>query len=155
MGRCKKKVRWMDAFVIKTNVEESTTAEKVHERYKDLSAVEWAFRTMKTIHLEIRPYYVQKKERTEGHVFVIMLAYKLIRYLREAWKTFDLTVEEGISILSGIYGFFSEGQKGCQYIPQPNKTAQELLAALAVELPGALPTMGVLVATRKKLKKAR
>jgi len=60
-----------------------------------------------------------------------------------------------LRLTSGIYGFFSEGQESCQYIPQPNKTAKELLAALAVELPGALPTMGVLVATRKKLKKAR
>ena len=89
-------------YVIKTNVISSseTTSSIMHARYKDLSQVEWAFRTMKTTQLEIRPYYVRKTSRTDGHVFVVMLAYKLVQYLREAWQHLEITVEEGIHELS-------------------------------------------------------
>ncbi len=33
----------------------------IKDRYKDLKYVESAFRTMKTVHLEVRPYYVRKE----------------------------------------------------------------------------------------------
>src|SRR4029077_13286769 len=67
-------------YVIKTNVKESAVASSkiIHDRYKDLALVEWAFRTWKADFLEMRPHYVRKATRTEGHVFVIMLAYKII-----------------------------------------------------------------------------
>ncbi len=40
-----------------------------HERYKDLAEVEQGFRTLKTGHMEIRPWYVQKEESTRTHAF--------------------------------------------------------------------------------------
>ena len=51
-------------YIIKTNVTDSseTTSSIMHARYKDLSTVEWAFRTMKTTQLEIRTYYVRKSQ---------------------------------------------------------------------------------------------
>ena len=55
--------------------------------------VERAFRDCKTVNLEVRPVYVRKEESTRGHVFVVMLAYMIIRRLRKAWGGFDLTVE--------------------------------------------------------------
>ena len=63
-------------YVIKTDLPTKilgSTPHNIHDRYKDLSKVEWAFRTMKTTHLELRPHYVRKSSRTEGHVFVVML----------------------------------------------------------------------------------
>ena len=41
--------------------------------------VENAFRTMKTERLEVRPVYIRDGNRTRGHVFITMLAYKIVR----------------------------------------------------------------------------
>lgn len=71
-------------YVIKTDLaKEKMTAEEVHTAYKDLSEVEWAFRTMKTGLLEIRPLFHRKANRTRACAFVAMLAYAITRYL---WK---------------------------------------------------------------------
>ena len=73
-------------YVIKTNISrEDASKEEIHERYKDLSEVEQAFRTMKTGLEEIRPIYVRKERRTRGHVLVCMLAYKIMFHI---WKRF-------------------------------------------------------------------
>lgn len=76
--------------------------EFIHSRYKDLAMVEKAFRTCKTGHLELRPIYVRKKDRTRGHVLVVMLSYLLIQKLRESWGTLDMTVEEGMVLLETL-----------------------------------------------------
>jgi transposase len=47
----------------------------VHDRYKDLASVEQAFRTCKTVHLEVRPIFLRLEARTRAHAFVVMLAY--------------------------------------------------------------------------------
>lgn len=141
-------------YVIKSNVIDSpsqASSQILHERYKDLSQVEWAFRTMKTTHLDIRPYYVTKSESTDGHVLVVMLAYKLIRYLKEAWTHIDVTVEEGIDALVGLHSNLKGNNPTCQYIPQPDALVEKLLAALNINFPDVLPYKEINVATRKKL----
>ena len=71
-------------YVVKTNVPEKNIDTKTaHDRYKDLANVEFAFRTMKTTLEEIRPIYLQKEGRTRGHVFVVMLAYMIIKYITD------------------------------------------------------------------------
>jgi transposase len=62
---------------------EQMDKEQVHARYKDLSMVEEAFRCCKTGHLEVRPIYVRKQERTRAHVFVVMLSYLFVQELRK------------------------------------------------------------------------
>lgn len=144
-------------YVIRTNVKESpeTTSDIIHSRYKDLAFVETAFRTMKTAHLEVRPHYVRKSTSTEGHVFVVMLAYKIIRHLREAWRDIEVTVEEGIEELSSICFHMEEknGLLGRRYIPEPRPLGQRLLDALNVKLPVSLPDRGVNVSPRKQLRR--
>ena len=101
----KKESQLDGCYAIKTDLPVNIlggSSSNIHDRYKDLSHVEWAFRTMKTSFLELRPYYVRKADRTEGHVFVIMLAYKLTRYLSQVWSSLNLTVEEGIHNLSQV-----------------------------------------------------
>ena len=72
-------------YVVKTDVpEEIIDTQTAHDRYKDLANVEFAFRTMKTTLEEIRPVYVRKEENTRGHVFVVMLAYMIIKYITDA-----------------------------------------------------------------------
>ena len=41
--------------------------ETLHARYKDSALVEQAFRTSKTVHLEMRPWFVQIERNTRGH----------------------------------------------------------------------------------------
>lgn len=72
-------------YVIKTDVLD-LDKETIHDRYKDLSQVEQAFRTMKTTLEEIRPIFVRKESRTRGHVFICMLAYMVIKFVWDKSK---------------------------------------------------------------------
>jgi len=142
-------------YVIKTDLKE-TEADTylVHERYKDLSEVEKVFRECKTVNLEVRPVYVRKEKSTQGHVFVVMLAYLILRRLRTAWAEFELTAQEGLQQLATICSMevTLKGQKArCQKIPRPREQSRKLLEALQIKLPEVLPCRGIRVVTRKKL----
>jgi hypothetical protein len=80
-----------------------------------------------------------------------MLAYKLIRYLSQAWNSLNVTPEEGIHALSTLCFMHMQGAEGTAFIPQPNKLGQDLLKLIDVQLPQVIATKGVLVATKKKL----
>lgn len=141
-------------YVIKTDLPEpAANKEIVHGRYKDLALVEQAFRTCKTTLLEVRPIFVRKEKSTRGHVFVVMLAYKIIRHLREAWQQFNVTVEEGLRQLDTLTSIeVTIGDKAsCLKIPRPRRQSQRLLKALNISLPDVLPHKAVNVDTRKKL----
>src|SRR6266852_5454376 len=52
-------------YVLKTDLmPQHAKKELVHDRYKDLAAVEHAFRTCKTAHLEVRPIFLRLAART-------------------------------------------------------------------------------------------
>ena len=125
----------------------------IHDRYKDLAMVETAFRTCKTNHLEVRPVFVRTEANTRGHVLVVMLAYRIIRALKQAWRGIDLTVEEGIKELDRICAMqlSVKGTSACLRIPEPSPIAKELLGALDVKLPLMLSRSKVEVDTKKKL----
>lgn len=146
-------------YVLKTDLpNDAASAETVHGRYKDLSMVEAAFRTMKTTHLEVRPVFVRTEASTRGHVLVVMLAYLIVRELRKLWVDLDLTVEEGLSQLACLCSIkMRVGPKETivQKIPVPDQTSSSLLKAAGVTLPKALPCRGICVVTRKKTLKQR
>ena len=145
-------------YVIKTDLPTSAApAQIVHDRYKDLTQVEMAFRTCKTTHLEIRPLYVRTAEHTRGHVLVVMLAYLIRRALAQAWVKLDLTVEEGLTQLQTLCAMELkiEGTGNCLRIPAPADNVQALLKALDVPLPDALPHLKTNVVTHKKLPQRR
>jgi len=131
--------------------------EAVHARYKDLAMVEEAFRTCKTGHLEIRPIYVRKAERTRAHVFVVMLAYLFVRELQTCWREIDNTVEKNLAALSGLCGIRMNGLNGGEVyvIPKPNARLQKLFALATIEPPTLLPTGHTNADTKKKLKSNR
>lgn len=145
-------------YVIKTDLPESAASKQVvHDRYKDLTAVEQAFRTCKTAHLETRPIYVRTAEHTRGHVLVVMLAYLIRRELSRAWAALDVTVEEGLHQLQTLCSteVKVEGGGSCLRIPKPSAAAGALLGALKIHLPEALPHTDAPVVTRKKLPERR
>jgi hypothetical protein len=146
-------------YVLKTDLSvKAASAETVHGRYKDLSMVEAAFRTMKTTHLEVRPVYVRTEASTRGHVLVVMLAYLIVRELRKLWVDLDLTVKEGLSQLACLCSIkmrVGADQTMVQKIPTPDQTSSRLLKAAGVILPKALPSRDICVVTRKKTRKQR
>lgn len=142
-------------YVIKTDLPESVTKETIHERYKDLTMVEQAFRTSKTVLLELRPIYVRLASRTRGHAFVVMLAYQIIKELSKRWKDLDLTVEEGIENLATLCTMEVKiNERTYNQIPIPNNLLQQLFKTASVTVPEVLPKASLgksKVATRKKL----
>jgi transposase len=72
-------------YVIRTSMPaEHLDAAETVQAYKDLSRVERAFRSLKTVDLEIRPIRHWTAERVRAHVFLCMLAYHVEWHLREA-----------------------------------------------------------------------
>jgi len=141
-------------YVLKTDLSpEAASKETVHDRYKDLTLVEQAFRTSKTVQLEMRPIHVRLESRTRGHAFVVMLAYRIVQELARLWRNIDLTVEEGINELSTLCAteIWVGGKHNCNKIPDPRDTLRKLLDAARVKLPKVLPPRTQNVATRKKL----
>lgn len=144
-------------YVIKSNVSKTDAdARTLHDRYCDLENVERSFRTMKTVHLEIRPVFVKKKESTRGHAFVVMLSLLLQRKIEEAWSGMDITVEEGIDELGAIHMQEVRLGNACiQDIPKPNKIGSQLLKNAGIKLPSVLPKTIAKVDTKKKLQLER
>ena len=63
-------------YVIRTSLSQKVMgADKTVGDYKSLSQVERAFRSLKTVDVEIRPIYHRLTDRVKGHVFLCMLAY--------------------------------------------------------------------------------
>ncbi len=144
-------------YVIRSNLPaDQGNTEIIHRRYKDLANVEWAFRTMKSDTIELRPIHVRKRPRTRAHAFIAMLSYSIEKHLREKWKDINITVEEGIHELSSI-NCVSIKVGGVKYnqIPEPRNMGSKLLTALSIALPKAIPSNGICVSTRKKLELKR
>ncbi len=71
-------------YVVRTSVPRNTLdAEHVVKTYKSLSHVERAFRSLKTVDLQLRPIYHHKDDRIRAHVFICMLAYYVEWHMRE------------------------------------------------------------------------
>jgi transposase len=71
-------------YVIRTSVSpENFTAASAVRAYKDLSKVERAFRSIKTVDLKIRPIYHWLEDRVRAHVFLCMLAYYVEWHMRQ------------------------------------------------------------------------
>jgi len=141
-------------YCLKTDLKSNVASkELVHDRYKSLAQVEWAFRTCKTAHLEARPIFVRKESRTRGHVLVVMLAYLIIAELTRCWHDLDLTVAEGIDELASLCmtTVTIKDQVRINQIPTPRHSVRELFKAAKVTIPKVLPYTGAKVSTNKKL----
>ena len=154
----KQKERLDGCYVLKSDLKaEEASKETIHSRYKDLSQVEWAFRSMKTVQLEMRPLYVRLASRTRGHALVVMLAYRIIQELSQRWASLNLRVAEGIEELKTLCAIKVRLKDGGEFhqIPKPNKIQDKLLKLAQVSLPKALPAQGPKVSTRRKLMERR
>lgn len=72
-------------YVIRTSVsKEELDTEEIVRAYKDLTGVERAFRSYKTVDLKVRPIYHYLANRVRAHVFLCMLAYYIEWHMRKA-----------------------------------------------------------------------
>jgi hypothetical protein len=74
-------------YVLRTDLGSKTldTASTV-KAYKDLANVERAFRSLKTVDLDVRPIHHRRADRVRAHVLLCMLAYYLEWNMRQALK---------------------------------------------------------------------
>lgn len=109
--------------------------------------VELAFRTCKTGHLELRPIHVRLRKHTRAHVFIVMMAYRLVQELRKYWQDVNVTVEEGIAELSRISAIevCIKGKTCGLKIPQPTELGEQLLARAGVKLPKGMTSKGIII----------
>jgi hypothetical protein len=71
-------------YVIRTSVPpQILSSESAVRLYKDLSKVERAFRSLKTVDLKIRPIFHWLEARVRAHVFLCMLAYYVEWHMRQ------------------------------------------------------------------------
>jgi hypothetical protein len=72
-------------YVLRTSVPQAEFDAKTTVRsYKALATVERAFRSCKTVDLEVRPVYHWNEKRVRAHVFLCLLAYHLEWHMRQA-----------------------------------------------------------------------
>jgi transposase len=74
-------------YVIRTDVPQTELdARQTILAYKGLSQVERAFRSLKTVDLNVRPIFHWTAERVRAHVFLCLLAYYVEWHMRQALK---------------------------------------------------------------------
>jgi transposase len=147
-------------YVVETDLKAcQASAQTVHDRYKDLALVERDFRTLKSGHLDFRPWFVCTADNTQAHALTSMLALKVRRHLERAWWALEMTVEEGLRELEQLCVIeLVHGQSGevvARQLPEPSPRQKQLLEALKVVLPQTPPKAEVTVVTRKKINNER
>lgn len=74
-------------YVVRTSLnEQQMDAAETVRGYKQLSQVERAFRSFKTVDLLVRPIFHRLEDRVRAHIFLCMLAYYVQWHMMEAWR---------------------------------------------------------------------
>ena len=74
-------------YVIRTAVPPARmNSDDVVRNYKNLSQVEQAFRSIKTVDLEVRPIYHRLADRVRAHLLLCMLAFYVKWHMMQAWR---------------------------------------------------------------------
>jgi len=73
-------------YVIRSNVSaDQLSSQELVRSYKLLAGVERAFKTMKSVDLQVRPVHHWLADRVRAHIFICMLAYYVRWHLERAW----------------------------------------------------------------------
>ena len=74
-------------YVLRTSLPvERMSAEETVRSYKRLTQVERAFRSFKTMDLEIRPIHHRLEKRVRAHIFLCLLSYYVLWHMLQAWR---------------------------------------------------------------------
>ena len=142
-------------YVLETDLPASAAdARTVHARYLSLPDIERDFRTMKTGQLELRPIFLRKAERTEGHALVTMLALKLVRALDQRVAPLGLTVTDALARLSGVrLVSLGDPMFALWRLPDSYVAAQQEILAVLPTLPA--PKLSLKKPVKRRLTQAR
>jgi hypothetical protein len=142
-------------YVLETDVPSALAdAHVVNARYMSLMSVERDFRTMKTGLLELRPIFLRKAERTEGHALVTMLALKLVRELDRRVAPLGLTVEDAVARLGGVrLVALGERELALWRLPDTYAAAQHEVLAVLPPLP--VPKLSLKKPLKRRLTQPR
>lgn len=147
-------------YVVETDLKAGQAdAQIIHDRYKDLAFVERDFRTLKSGHLDFRPWFVCTEDNTQAHALTSMLALKVRRHLERAWWPLEVTVEEGLRELEKLCVMelvhSESGKVVARRVPDPSSRQRQLLEALKLTPPSTVPEAEVTVGTRKQINEVR
>lgn len=82
-------------YVVRTNVAaDALSGAQAVSAYKSLSVVERAFRSLKTVDLQVRPIFHWNADRVRAHVLLCMLAYYVEWHMRQQLKPMLFDDEE-------------------------------------------------------------
>jgi transposase len=82
-------------YIIRTSEpKEAIFAEQTVKQYKNLTLVEWIYRTVKGLAILIRPIRHREANRVRAHIFLCMLAYYVVWHMRKALTPFLFEDEE-------------------------------------------------------------
>lgn len=129
-------------YVIKTNVKkENLSTEATHTVYKDLKFVEWAFRSMKSGFLEIRPLYHRKANRTRACASIAMFAYMILHHIHKKTAHLGIPLEPLVEKLDQIQiQKMKIGEQEIKALPTILRDDQKtIMEALGLQLPKSLP----------------
>jgi len=142
-------------YVLETDVPAAAAdTQTVHARYMSLIDVERDFRTMKTGLLELRPIFLRKAERTEGHALVTMLALKMVRALDQRVAPLGLTVRDAVARLTGVRLVgLGDRQLALWRLPDSYAAAQEEILAVLPTLPA--PRLSLKKPVKRRLTQPR
>lgn len=74
-------------YVIRTSLDvQRISGDDAVRSYKQLTRVERAFRSMKTMDLHVRPIHHRLEDRVRAHIFLCMLAYYVQWHMVDAWR---------------------------------------------------------------------
>ena len=102
---------------------------------------------MKTVLLEVRPFFLRKKGRTCGHVFAAMLALKVAREiharLKNVYGTTDddemaVTLDDALTALGRLcFNVYEVNGRPVERLPRPDERQKKILGALGIRWPTA------------------
>jgi transposase len=132
-------------YIIRTN-DMSLNEEQMWKTYIMLTDVESVFRSLKS-ELGLRPVFHRKTERTDGHLFVSVLAYQCVQTIRKTLKEHGInsswsTLRTRLSQHTRATASFRQADGATLHIRkamQPPADAQEIYHALGItDRPGGV-----------------
>lgn len=128
-------------YVVRTSVPaEQLSAADVVAAYKDLAHVEQAFRSIKSVDLEVRPVHHRLADRVRAHLLICMLAYYVAWHLKRAWAPLTFKDEDPPARTDPVAK--AERSAGAIVKARTGRTAQGLAAhsfGEIIEILGELP----------------
>jgi len=83
------------ALKIRTSLDEARISDEDAVRsYKQLTLVERAFRSMKTMDLQLRPIHHRLEGRVRAHIFLCMLVYYVQWHMMDVWRELSFADED-------------------------------------------------------------